>query len=147
MPQINERVVDFLVLPIKEGIVEVIQPGEHAVVKAFLEERVSERIVEQIVFEGSVLVPPAREEIVSVVQFSKHVMVPPIKQAFASRARPGTHRGTAGGYRRASDQTGNRISSRAHPRTNCGTDCVDTPMPPDKEEIAAAVPITPNERY
>ena len=117
MPQINERVVDFLVLPIKEGIVEVIQPEEHAVVKAILEERVFERI------EGSVLVPPTKKEIVSVVQFSEHVVVPPIKQAFAARARPGTHRCTPGGYRRASDQTGNRGSSRAHPRKNCGTEC------------------------
>ena len=108
MPQVNERVVDFLVLPIVEGIVEVIQPEEHAVVKAILEERVSERIVEQIVFEGSVLVPPTREKIVSVVQFSKHVMVPPIKQAIAD---PQEH-----------------IQERTVEQS------VDTPVPPDKEE-------------
>ena len=40
----------FLLLPIKEGIVEVIQQEVDEVVKVICKERVSERIVERIVF-------------------------------------------------------------------------------------------------
>ena len=91
-PQINERVLDFLLLSIKEGIVEVIQLEVHEVVKVISKERMCERLVEQIVFEASVLVllikgtrQPSPQELIQqrIVAQLVDIVVPPIKEEIA----------------------------------------------------------------